>query len=404
MSSVEKLLALKEIHFGAPVFHPGFELPGQIRPVESSSEDVAADVDANVDAAVELAIINMAGKITGIAGVTENAPPFLTVGFEGKDPSPEKVAEMIQDLSTLDLEIIDGALTVVRNGTRFKIRRLGDEVPFEPLSETPDQDSKSFPVPNEVHREKKVTAFSVDDSHEKETIWRRGHLIRTAQSTFPKGWKAIPKQDRNLVCFPGEGKEAELWMDFGVDPDKEMIFIENNQGVIDRSCTHGTPFYRKRLRRNRFIKKTFQDVPNTKGAIESYIARKLPPDGRVSILSIDPNNALFQKVFDRIVEILAYVPLADECLVFINFNGGRRQDMTLYHEIYQEMKGQKFKGDNIDLKREAMKFAIPYACRLAKKTNPDAPQPFATSEGFYEGNHAGGGSLRLFASAQLKRS
>lgn len=387
MSAVAKILREQQVELGEPISDEKLHFPGGIHPLLGDPSKTT-----------RLALVQVAGKVVGIAGVQNGGLPLFALGLT-EDSSARTIAPQLAELSQSELEIRDGALIVVRSGARLRVKKLGLEVPLENTAE-PVTTSPIFRLPKKLNRPDAANIFSVDDSPGKEK-WRRLGLLGQARELFPEGWSTLPETDRHLVCFPGFGKEAEVWLDFGVTP-KEMTFVENSQDVIDHLIRSGTPFYGQQFSPQQFLKRKFEAPPNTKGAIEALICKRLPQGHRLSILSIDPNNALNKAFFVRLVEIFKFVPLADRCLVSINFNGGRRQDWSLYEEIYRTVTGQPFTGSREELRAEAIKMAIPAAIKKARREIKLPISITSTISGSYEGNHAGGGSLRLFAIHQLK--
>jgi len=164
------------------------------------------------------------------------------------------------------------------------------------------------------------------DSVEK-AFWRNS-VKEFMEKIYPGGYESIPENERKLLIFPGMGKEAQMWLEWGFKED-DMIFIERNEkrylhlkNKFPKAITYKWGFGAEKN-------------PKKKVALAVAIASDLGGD-KLSLINIDPENRLtndFALSLRLLLEVLAKRgALADEVMVGVNLVTGREaeEDLALY--------------------------------------------------------------------------
>lgn len=188
------------------------------------------------------------------------------------------------------LEILDGQVFIGVNGIRKRIIELGV---FEDASTEPaPADPPTFDIPKSRGRRKRhINAINQSDSFGKE--WWRQTWLEMANRAFSGGYESIPENERMVVFFPGVGKEAEMWLQWGFK-EEDFIFIEKNKHLSAR--------LRKKYPKAFTIQKHFGRYGHRDEINDAIIGRCIELGSRsnprqISIINIDPENKLTPNMY-----------------------------------------------------------------------------------------------------------
>lgn len=192
----------------------------------------------------------------------------------------------------------------VTKGTALKALRLIEE-------EDADVPTPEFNAPAKYKKRLLRTIASRDDSPGK-AKWR-ATLGEEWNKVFPEGVDAIPKNDRGVICFPGMGKEADLWKNRGFE-NEDLIFIERDQQTAT--------FLEQKYPGAFVINEDFLRAFHT---MDYYLKKSPHSPNKVSVISIDPYNSLSIQALHAVESLLGHTNIfADKSFVGVNFAMGRR--------------------------------------------------------------------------------
>ena len=288
----------------------------------------------------------------------------------------EAVFDLCEDEGSL--EIRDGAVEIIRGNARTQIIAVGVERTIADLVEPP----AVFIVPPKGKAARRfVTAINKDDSFGKER-WR-SEILTEMKKIFPGGYESIPLDERLVLFFPGMGKEARMWLDYGFR-QRELFMIERDKKVAAKLRTmfpnayiFNTDFGKDRRTTNGMIDDIREQIcvagdPND------------VPKDFFSVVNLDPEGNMTPAFLESVGLLIENVPLADNCFLGMNFTAKREKDlqMTLYEKIWASKNPRElFPIYPEDLRKKASQHALHY---LLKNATPSFRHRTLKS-GVYEG-------------------
>ncbi|MBT4055953.1 hypothetical protein HOE67_02475 [Candidatus Peregrinibacteria bacterium] len=235
----------------------------------------------------------------------------------------EKVAKAITALTRdKTLEVVEGTVIVTRRGTERKITKLG-VIPGPKESAGKDLIFQAPPT----FSPSQLAMAALFDSKEK-CDWRK-LLGDTFDDQFG-GVEQIDPNDKHILLFPGLGQEVELWKSKGFRED-QMIFVERDKSLAEELAD--------KYPGAKIIARKFEARASTTA---KEINEHLGPEGRLSVLSIDPNNHLSKTFRYAVMDFIGRVQLNDRCFVSLCFSGGRRDNREDLAMMVQNKKGRTY--------------------------------------------------------------
>ncbi len=139
-----------------------------------------------------------------------------------------------------------------------------------------------------------ITAATYDDSVGK-VAWRR-EMVQMAKPALAtgQGW---------VICLPGWGKEADMWLSQGVSENR-LVLVEREEDLIGH------------------LKRRYPKARVLHGSIESQktLKRALQwPRHSVDVVSVDPYSGLSSRFFTPLQKVLRGLELSDTAFIGLNF-------------------------------------------------------------------------------------
>ena len=261
------------------------------------------------------------GVILGVLVCNEEGQQFFLPREPGMDTQAvvNAVRKMVGDKS---MDVVDGVLSRKVGRTRRAVSSL--EILDEDKPPRIGKKRIVFDVPEEVEPSLLATAARCDTDEKR--AWRTS-LLHFAKEIFGK-IEDIPPRERYVLCFPGLRQEACLWKSFGFT-NYQMIFIEKNPRLAEELADH--------FRGAKVLCTAFQSGKTVYKQVKAYMGK----GGKLSILSIDPNNQWsqgFQKGFQDFIDD----PLiSDNALVSMCFSSGRGEDVAWWQSMMREVMAER---------------------------------------------------------------
>ena len=144
----------------------------------------------------------------------------------------EEFARAIEQIysHTKEIQMEHGEVSTVKEGIRKYMTEIGV---FEenPRHKRRNGNPPRFKVPEAKRGRSKITAVNQSDSFGK-TRWRKT-LVDQFYKMCPGGYESLPEDERSILCFPGVGKEAEMWKKLGFQ-NEDFVFIERDEELAQR--------------------------------------------------------------------------------------------------------------------------------------------------------------------------
>lgn len=224
---------------------------------------------------------------------------FIERPPEADTPGIMKFGEILKKSK---VDISDGVLRLTVAGVRHRCSAIGVLEPDHKV------ERGNMELPKHFRRPKVQTLASKDDSFGK-SKWR-AELVEMAQRVFPDGVEAIPEKDRKVLCFPGLGQEADMWIEFGFK-EEDLVFVERDLDNVKK--------LQVKYPKAKIMVLDFKNHAQLYGQLK-YIMDK---DCRFSVVSVDPESHLSKNFQKSISEVIHFS--ADKLMVGINFHGKREQ-------------------------------------------------------------------------------
>lgn len=132
---------------------------------------------------------------------------------------------------------------------------------------------------------------------------------------------------RYILCFPGNGSEANLWLRFGAN-EEELVFVERDKEIAAS--------LQKKYPKATIVCCDFEDERFLDNLDLALLDSKLVTDYRFGVISIDPENSLSKKLYLNLLQLCTgYERLHSSFILSINLTSARNKPAL--REICEEM-------------------------------------------------------------------